>query len=159
MTPERWRQVSRIYHDARAHEPHARDAFVRVACQGDESLRQDVESLLGQASGDGFLELEPPATRVGQRVGPYHLEELLGAGGMGEVYRARDTTLGRQVAIKVVPEAFAQDAERLARFEREARLTGARFPPRRRRRCAGCFGAAWRRTRGAACGTPETPGS
>jgi eukaryotic-like serine/threonine-protein kinase len=58
---------------------------------------------------------------AGTRLGPYEILSALGAGGMGEVYRARDTTLGRQVAIKVLPEAFAQDAERLARFEREAK--------------------------------------
>ena len=58
---------------------------------------------------------------TGSRLGPYEILSALGAGGMGEVYRATDTTLGRQVAIKVLPEAFAQDAERLARFEREAK--------------------------------------
>src|SRR5437773_9812917 len=57
----------------------------------------------------------------GTRLGPYEILSALGAGGMGEVYRATDTTLGRQVAIKVLPDAFAQDAERLARFEREAK--------------------------------------
>src|SRR5262245_58579271 len=61
------------------------------------------------------------ALRPGARIGPYEVIGTLGAGGMGEVYRATDTNLGRQVAIKVLPEAFAQDAERLARFEREAR--------------------------------------
>ena len=58
----------------------------------------------------------------GDRLGPYEILSPLGAGGMGEVYRARDTKLGRDVAIKVLPEAFAPDAERLARFEREAQL-------------------------------------
>src|SRR6202795_2713887 len=57
----------------------------------------------------------------GTRLGPYEILSAIGAGGMGEVYRAIDTALGRQVAIKVLPEAFAQDAERLARFEREAK--------------------------------------
>ena len=57
---------------------------------------------------------------AGTRLGPYEITDQLGVGGMGEVYRARDTHLGRDVAIKVLPEAFAQDAERLARFEREA---------------------------------------
>jgi eukaryotic-like serine/threonine-protein kinase len=58
---------------------------------------------------------------IGTRLGPYEIVAALGAGGMGEVYRAHDTNLGREVAIKVLPEAFAQDAERLARFEREAK--------------------------------------
>src|SRR5262245_27882398 len=61
----------------------------------------------------------------GVRLGPYEIHSAIGAGGMGEVYRAVDTNLGRQVAIKVVPEAFAEDGERLARFEREARLLAA----------------------------------
>jgi serine/threonine protein kinase len=61
----------------------------------------------------------------GTRVGPYEVLAAIGAGGMGEVYRATDTALGRQVAIKVLPEAFAQDAERLARFEREAKTLAA----------------------------------
>jgi serine/threonine protein kinase len=61
------------------------------------------------------------ALSAGRRLGPYEIGSLLGVGGMGEVYRATDTTLGRQVAIKVLPEAFAHDAERLARFDREAK--------------------------------------
>src|SRR6058998_3109551 len=58
----------------------------------------------------------------GTRLGPYEIKALIGQGGMGEVYRARDTKLGRDVAIKILPEVFAADPERLARFEREAHL-------------------------------------
>jgi len=61
----------------------------------------------------------------GTRLGPYEIVAAIGAGGMGEVYRAIDTSLGRQVAVKVLPEAFAQDAERLVRFEREAKTLAA----------------------------------
>src|SRR6185503_1897302 len=61
----------------------------------------------------------------GARIGPYDVVDSIGAGGMGEVYRARDSRLGRDVALKVLPDAFAGDAERLARFEREAQLLAA----------------------------------
>jgi eukaryotic-like serine/threonine-protein kinase len=62
---------------------------------------------------------------TGTRLGPYEIAGAIGAGGMGEVYRARDTKLGRDVAIKVLPEAFAHDADRLSRFQREARMLAA----------------------------------
>jgi eukaryotic-like serine/threonine-protein kinase len=135
MTPERWQQVSRIYHDALARDSGERASFLREACRDDEALRQEVESLLAQpASGENFLG-EPAlamapgivndsaeATLTGQRLGVYHILDLLGVGGMGEVYRARDTKLGRDVALKVLPRLFSADPERLARFDREARL-------------------------------------
>jgi len=63
-----------------------------------------------------------PMPLIGTRLGPYEIVSLLGAGGMGEVYRARDTKLGRDVAIKILPAAFGADADRLTRFEREARV-------------------------------------
>ena len=62
------------------------------------------------------------AVSPGKNLGPYEILSLIGAGGMGEVYRARDTKLGREVAVKVLPDAFSHDPERLARFAREARL-------------------------------------
>src|SRR5258707_884469 len=62
---------------------------------------------------------------AGTRFGPYEIQAPLGAGGMGEVYRARDTKLGRDVAIKILPQIFTSDPERLARFEREARMLAA----------------------------------
>jgi serine/threonine protein kinase/Tol biopolymer transport system component len=135
MTPERWRQVSRIYYDALARAAGERASFVRQVCRDDEALQQEVESLLAQpASTEDFLRdpalamahelVDDPAgpTLAGQRLGVYQVVDLLGVGGMGEVYRARDTRLGRDVAIKVLPRLFAADPERLARFEREARL-------------------------------------
>jgi eukaryotic-like serine/threonine-protein kinase len=135
MTPERWRQVSRIYYDALARDSGERASFLREACRDDEALRQEVESLLAQpASTDNFLGepalvmapglVDDPAeaTLTGQRLGVYHILDLLGVGGMGEVYRARDTKLGRDVAIKVLPRLLSADLERRARFEREARL-------------------------------------
>src|SRR5262249_15156863 len=64
----------------------------------------------------------PMPLALGTRLGPYKILAPLGAGGMGEVYRARDTRLGRDIALKVLPEVFSKDAERMARFEREAQL-------------------------------------
>src|SRR5262245_57606920 len=64
----------------------------------------------------------PPRLEPGCAVGPYRIERLLGVGGMGEVYRARDTQLDRDIAIKILPEAFAADADRVARFRREAKV-------------------------------------
>src|SRR5262245_1553501 len=123
MTPERWQEVSRIYHAALARAAPERDAFVRDACGHDDALCHEVASLLAQPSADGFLAAPPDAPLLtGRRLGQYTIGDLIGAGGMGEVYRARDETLGRDVAIKILPPRFASDPERLARFEREARL-------------------------------------
>ena len=135
MTPERWHQVTRVYYDALARDPGQRASFVREACRDDDALRQEVESLLAQsASTDDFLDQPALAmapglvddsaepTLTGQTLGIYHLLDLVGVGGMGQVYRARDTRLGRDVAVKVLPRLFSADPERLARFDREARL-------------------------------------
>jgi eukaryotic-like serine/threonine-protein kinase len=134
MTPDRWQQISRIYYDALARDDGERASFLREACRDDEVLRQEVESLLAQPVSEEFLaepalamatgRVDDPAepTLTGQRLGVYHILDLLGVGGMGEVYRARDTKLGRDVAFKVLPLLFSADPERLARFEREARL-------------------------------------
>ena len=112
-----------------------RAAFVAAACGDDEALRREVEALLAHAqTAERFLEApigevaahvladEHGASLVGRQIGSHKILSLLGAGGMGEVYRARDTKLGRDVAIKVVADAFLSDPERLARFEREARV-------------------------------------
>jgi Tol biopolymer transport system component len=137
MTPERWKQVESLYHAARTRPSGERAAFLADRCRDDESLRREVESLLNESvSDEGFLDspasaaahVAPavtPAAMSGHTLGGYHLEALLGAGGMGEVYRARDTKLGRDVAIKVLPRAMTGDSERLARFEREARMLAA----------------------------------
>ncbi|MGE3513176.1 MAG: protein kinase, partial [Vicinamibacterales bacterium] len=128
-------RVEQICHAALALEPAARAAFVADACAGDERMRREVESLLRHESkADGFL-VEPALlaaaqriaeeserTLIGQQIGIYHVQSLLGAGGMGEVYSARDTTLNRLVAIKVPLPILANDPDRLARFSREAQL-------------------------------------
>jgi eukaryotic-like serine/threonine-protein kinase len=138
--PDRWHHVERLYHDALARDAGERSAFLREACGDDEALRLEVESLLAYASdAQKFMdapaiEIAAPAaipsdtmsqTPVGRCFGPYEIGSLLGSGGMGEVYRARDTKLGRDVAIKILPRAFIADVDRRARFEREARLLAA----------------------------------
>src|SRR5712671_2607278 len=138
MTPDRWQQISQLYHAALTHNGDDRAAFLAEACGGDGPLRREVESLLAQpASAQGFLDGEALARAAqmvsdagasvltGRRLGAYQVQACLGAGGMGEVYRARDTKLGRDVAIKILPRVFTSDPERLARFEREARMLAA----------------------------------
>ena len=129
MTPARWRQIEELYHSAREREPGGRSALLAQACGDDEELRRRVELLLAQDdSGDKILDrpaaellLDPTVTQVasGTQLGPYRIEGVLGAGGMGEVFRAVDTRLGRTVAIKVANQRFSQ------RFERETRAISA----------------------------------
>ena len=138
MTPERWKRTEELYYAARNRPPVERAAFLAEACPDDEALRLDVESLLNEpvSGGDGLLDTPArvaapiaseftPAAMSGHTLGVYSLQALLGAGGMGEVYRARDTKLGREVAIKILPRAVTGDPDRLARFEREARMLAA----------------------------------
>src|SRR5579863_6565067 len=116
MTPERWQQVKGVLQSVLELAPSERTGFLNLACEGDESLRHEVESLL--AAGDegcsGFLQ-SPPTMRLGKgiRVGEYEIQSLLGAGGMGEVYRARDLRLRRDVAIKVLPSFVSSNPDRL----------------------------------------------
>jgi tetratricopeptide (TPR) repeat protein len=125
MTPERVRQIEKLYHAAREATDGERAALL---AQADPEIRRELESLLAERTGDKFLErpaiqnapeLLPDATvtsvAVGVCLGPYRIESKLGEGGMGEVFRAVDTRLGRAVAIKTTREQFS------ARFEREAR--------------------------------------
>jgi len=137
MTPERWKRVEEVYHAARTRPSGERVAFLADICRDDESLRCNVESLLNEPrSADGILDRPAraaahivsavtPADMSGHTLGGYHLQALLGAGGMGEVYRARDAKLGRDVAIKILPRTVTSDPDRLARFEREARMLAA----------------------------------
>src|SRR4030095_15594855 len=140
MSADRQRQITKLCHAALERNASERAAFLRQACAGDDALRQEVESLLRyEDAGDQFLEqpaIEEVARLVssqpesnvdlaGRRLGVYQIEARIGAGGMGEVYRARDTKLGRDVAIKVLPSALTRSADRRARFEREARLLAA----------------------------------
>jgi len=125
-----WADLETLFHEALACAPADRAAFLTARCAGRPDLQAEVETLLRAhegASGDWEMPSVVPSTRLkaGTRVGPYELLAELGAGAMGEVYRAHDTKLRRDVAIKVLPELFTSDAERLARFEREARALAA----------------------------------
>jgi serine/threonine protein kinase/tetratricopeptide (TPR) repeat protein len=126
MTPERWQQVKEILHGAMLRAPEDRSAFLGQVCQTDPALRFEVESLLASGSGlsDDFLasaSSDGAALKPGSRLGPYEIVVLVGIGGMGEVYRARDTRLDRDVAIKVLPSSLSRSEERRQRFQREAR--------------------------------------
>jgi serine/threonine protein kinase len=137
VEPERWQQIEELYQAARDREPAERNAFLLDACRGDSGLRREVESLLNEPESDSFLagpalhgapfmlsEFSTPSM-TGRSLGEYQLLELIGKGGMGEVYRARDRTLARDIAIKILPAAFTSNPNRLARFEREARMLAA----------------------------------
>jgi serine/threonine protein kinase/Tol biopolymer transport system component len=122
-------KVEEVYHAALARPPNERGTFLKHACGGDEGLLGEVKSLLGYEEEARRLLEEPVAEAAtqklaavrGARLGPYEVLGLLGAGGMGEVYRARDTRLGRDVAVKVLPEHVAHDPEALGRFAQETR--------------------------------------
>ena len=142
MKPERWKRVEQLYNSALERAASERAAFLEEACEGDEALLQEVRSLLEhEEQAEGFIEQpaleeaaellaqDRAASWVGRRIGGYEVVSLLGAGGMGEVYRATDTELGRDVALKLLPEEFAEDRERLERFRREARLLAALSHP------------------------------
>jgi serine/threonine-protein kinase len=137
VTPERWQQARELFKSALERETSERSAFLDEACAGDESLRREVESLLNSLAQDSsFLETPAyqivtnplqsvtPALEAGQTLGSYEVLSRIGEGGMGEVYLARDTKLGRQVALKLLPAGFT-DEERLRRFEQEARAASA----------------------------------
>jgi Tol biopolymer transport system component len=137
MTPERFARISQLYSEAAELSPEARAGYLAQACDGDEEMRREVESLLAEeremgdfmgaaALKDAAALVTPEAqgTLTGKQVGHYELLSLIGAGGMGEVYSARDTRIGRKVAVKLLPSDLAQDTDRLRRFEQEVRAVG-----------------------------------
>jgi eukaryotic-like serine/threonine-protein kinase len=140
MTSERWQQVETLFQAALARAPEMRAAFLAAACPADPGLQHEVEKLLASFESAGSF-LETPAARNlgfvdqagattpslqgGERLAHYEIVALLGTGGMGEVYLARDTKLDRQIALKLLPAQFAADPERVRRFEREARAASA----------------------------------
>ena len=138
MNVERWQQVDKLLDAALEREPSERSVFLKEACRGDEELRREVESLLAaHLKAGSFIEQAPAEdltllldgdqfnSIIGETLGRYKILSLLGSGGMGQVYRARDETLGRNVAVKVLPAAFTQDADRVRRFEQEARAASS----------------------------------
>lgn len=135
MDAERWRKVADLCTAALTRPTGERQAFVGEACGADLDLQRDVESLLAvEAEAEDFLEAPPDTlttgapqsgTLAGRALGSYQLEALIGAGGMGEVYRARDTKLDRAVAVKILPPGFADNLDRLSRFRREAHMLAA----------------------------------
>ena len=149
MSDARWLQVRALFEAAVEKPPSERAAFLAAAAGADDALRREVESLLDSDAGaTGFTDRLPrrhdpeptasssadsPADSSGlettfarnEHVGPYRIVALLGAGGMGEVFRAHDDRLNRDVAVKVLPSAYESDPDRLARFGREARALAA----------------------------------
>src|SRR5438128_4528229 len=133
MTPARLRTIEEIYRTALDQEPDQIRAFLDTACEGDEVLRRKVEALLASCERAGnFIETSAVglATRiiengqadllVDRTIGHYKISKRIGTGGMGEVYLATDMTAGRKAALKLLPERFTGDAERLKRFQQEA---------------------------------------
>ena len=143
MAAPSWNRVKEVIEGALEQAPSERARFVHQTCGDDRALQSEVESLLNAmeqagtfverpalqslASSDAsavreILDLAGRALQPGDVLGPYRVLEFVGAGGMGEVYRARDSKLNRDIALKVLPQALAPDADRLARFRREAQI-------------------------------------
>jgi serine/threonine protein kinase len=141
VTPERWKQVTDLFHATLECDPGDRAAFLDSATAGDPELRREVESLLAaHTSSPDFLEapawgvaaeliLDDEHSLSGRTIGPYRVLEQIGRGGMGLVYAAEDTRLGRQVALKALAPDYAADHARRERLRREARAAAALTHP------------------------------
>jgi serine/threonine protein kinase len=138
MTPERWQKVKEIFDSALSYPAAERAAFLSSACGSDKDLRHEVESLIASHERTGRF-IDSPAyeaaaelivdehaeLRPAQRIGSYEIVSFISRGGMGEVYLAQDRRLNRKVALKLLPLSFTKDADRLGRFEQEARTASA----------------------------------
>jgi serine/threonine protein kinase/Tfp pilus assembly protein PilF len=137
MTAERWREIEKLFHAALERDSRERAAFLDEACAGDDDLRREVETLLAESErGDTLLETpaadlaagwakEREQIPVKEKLSHFRILSLLGKGGMGEVFLAEDSRLGRKVALKLLPKAFADQEDRRRRFEQEARAASA----------------------------------
>jgi len=138
MKAERWQQVNDLFQSAAERAPEERAAFLDEACHGDEGLCREVESLLASYErAENFIESpafevapelvtnDRAGAMVGELIGHYRIESLIGVGGMGEVYLARDERLGRKVALKLLPKRLTADETQLTRFKTEARSASA----------------------------------
>lgn len=132
--PDKWKQISDLYHAALEVPESERAAFLE-ACIASDGVRRDVASLLAnERAGEHLMEYSAlevaarmmtnsaPVLAIGQTLVHYQIKSQLGKGGMGEVYCAHDGKLGRDIAIKILPPEFARDPDRVARFNREAKL-------------------------------------
>ena len=140
MDSERWQRVARLYESVLERDPSERAAFLAEASGSDEALRREVQSLLEHDSTPVLID-EPvletaaavlddsPELRHGMWLGPYRIDALIGAGGMGQVYRAIDTRLNRTVALKVLTPELGNDPQFRARFDREAHAIAALTHP------------------------------
>jgi serine/threonine protein kinase len=138
ITHDRWQRIKEIFYSAQDRPPAERSDFLNEVCGDDASMREDLEALLtADADNDNFL--TSPAFEfaagmfagevsefvAGQTVGRFEILCPLGAGGMGQIYLARDPQLGRNIALKLVAQEFATDPRRVLRFEQEARAASA----------------------------------
>ena len=138
MKTERWEKVIDLFQSALERAPEERTAFLDESCHDDEGMRQEVESLLtSHERAENFIEVpafeaapefvpnDSAGALIGKLIGHYRIESLIGVGGMGKVYRARDERLGRKVALKLLPDSLTTDETQLSRFKNEARTASA----------------------------------